>query len=420
MIKNKNLFIYLVIVGILLVTPIVSSFSFDEIFNGITGLFSRLVTGMATPAVGEGCPCGDGTLPSQCSVVEPWLYCYQNEDDICTLVQACEICGNCPESTPYCTLDGGVINGGVCSTSSEGDGICQDGESCSISDCSSQTGNQADCSAGYFCDYGVCTAEIVCGNNIIEGVEVCDGTNLNGQTCISQGFDSGTLACAASCAGFTTSGCQNDVIAEIVEEDNSTDTTGEVSNCGNGRLDSGEECDGSNLGGWSCLELGLYSKSNSLECGNDCLLDLSSCVDEHEDTVNNVTVDTCGGIGGICMNGCIDGYEGSGNSNLDLECQQEFSITSLVCCVSSDTDSSDGSTNPEFSDISSELKESLEEKNEETNQGESWNMGVNEILTSPRAIGGVWIAFVLSAFVVVISSYVHKRFIGRRNQKVYK
>ncbi len=47
----------------------------------------------------------------------------------------------------------------------------------------------------------------VCGNGIIESPEVCDGSNLGGETCQSQGFDGGTLACASNCLSFDTSGC---------------------------------------------------------------------------------------------------------------------------------------------------------------------------------------------------------------------
>lgn len=49
----------------------------------------------------------------------------------------------------------------------------------------------------------------VCGNNLIEGTETCDGTNLAGQTCITQGFVSGTLSCSSGCTGFDTSLCVN-------------------------------------------------------------------------------------------------------------------------------------------------------------------------------------------------------------------
>ncbi len=46
-----------------------------------------------------------------------------------------------------------------------------------------------------------------CGNNVREGTEVCDGTDLAGQTCVSRGFSGGTLACNSQCAGFVTTGC---------------------------------------------------------------------------------------------------------------------------------------------------------------------------------------------------------------------
>ncbi len=47
-----------------------------------------------------------------------------------------------------------------------------------------------------------------CGNNILEApAEVCDGTDLGGATCASQGFTGGTLSCSATCAAFDTSGC---------------------------------------------------------------------------------------------------------------------------------------------------------------------------------------------------------------------
>lgn len=35
----------------------------------------------------------------------------------------------------------------------------------------------------------------VCGNNIREGTEQCDGTDLGGQTCVSRGYAGGTLSC---------------------------------------------------------------------------------------------------------------------------------------------------------------------------------------------------------------------------------
>lgn len=46
-----------------------------------------------------------------------------------------------------------------------------------------------------------------CGNNLREGVELCDGTDLNGQTCVSLGFDGGALGCDNTCTAFDTTAC---------------------------------------------------------------------------------------------------------------------------------------------------------------------------------------------------------------------
>ena len=47
-----------------------------------------------------------------------------------------------------------------------------------------------------------------CGDAIIQTGEECDGPNLNGQTCGSQGFSTGSLSCTASCF-LNTSACTN-------------------------------------------------------------------------------------------------------------------------------------------------------------------------------------------------------------------
>lgn len=57
------------------------------------------------------------------------------------------------------------------------------------------------------CDDGACKP--ICGNNRIESTEVCDGTDLSGQTCASVLIPiySGVLGCNQDCAGFDTSEC---------------------------------------------------------------------------------------------------------------------------------------------------------------------------------------------------------------------
>src|SRR5690242_13529784 len=45
-----------------------------------------------------------------------------------------------------------------------------------------------------------------CGDGVVDADEQCDGSNLDGATCVSRGFASGTLSCTASCH-FDTSQC---------------------------------------------------------------------------------------------------------------------------------------------------------------------------------------------------------------------
>ncbi len=78
-----------------------------------------------------------------------------------------------------------------------------------------------------------------CGNNLIEGAEVCDGTNLNGQTCVSQGFTGGTLSCNAVCSAFVTTACTGGTpvtttFFSVAAEDGRIWENGENGNIGGG------------------------------------------------------------------------------------------------------------------------------------------------------------------------------------------
>ena len=100
-----------------------------------------------------------------------------------------------------------------------GDGICNNGENLTtcFADCQQipicgntlvETGEQ--CDDGNSNNNDACKNDCtdnVCGDGVIyTGVEQCEGTNLGGQTCVSQGFTGGTLSCTASCT-FDTSAC---------------------------------------------------------------------------------------------------------------------------------------------------------------------------------------------------------------------
>ncbi len=105
------------------------------------------------------------------------------------------------------------------------------------------------------CGYNVtaqCTS--TCGNGVVECNEVCDGADLGGETCSSQGCSGGTLACNGTCDGYDTSGCtdcavcDNDGVCELGEDCNGCadciggTTSGAV--CGNGICEAGdgEDC----------------------------------------------------------------------------------------------------------------------------------------------------------------------------------
>ena len=57
-------------------------------------------------------------------------------------------------------------------------------------------------------NWGVCPLAPVCGNNILETGEQCDGSELNGQTCQILGFQGGILSCSAQCT-FDVIQCYN-------------------------------------------------------------------------------------------------------------------------------------------------------------------------------------------------------------------
>lgn len=91
-----------------------------------------------------------------------------------------------------------------------------------------------------------------CGDGVINTTEGedCEGSDLDGKSCQSLGFDTGALVCGADCK-FITTQC--------------------VKRCGNGAIDTGETCDG-DAGVTPCATFGYRS------CSAACQLEGTHCV----------------------------------------------------------------------------------------------------------------------------------------------
>ncbi len=132
----------------------------------------------------------------------------------------------------------------------------------------------ADCSGW---DTTACVIAAVCGNDVVEEGETCDGTDLDGQDCTSLdlGFADGPLACATDCAGWDTAGCTNRL------------------GCGNGVIDPGETCDPPSTCPTWCGDDDLCTADN---LQGDALSCDAACV--------TTPIETCGDGDGCCPDGC--------------------------------------------------------------------------------------------------------------------
>lgn len=240
----------------------------------------------------------------------------------------------------------GCTPGGQCGNDAiDGDEVC-DGTDLDGEDCASQGFDSGALSCDKNCGAFDTSDCQVCGDGSVDGEEACDGVALGGQSCVSQGFDSGMLVCNADCATFDTASCGD---------------------CGNGIIDGTESCDGIEVNGANCIASGYTS--GTLSCAANCTgLDFTSC-----GTCGNGIVDgdelcdgadlgsgTCGGEGfdsgdlacandctsyvtdgcGQCGNGVRDGDEGCDGADLNGATCENLGLTGgdLACAVSCNFD----------------------------------------------------------------------------------
>lgn len=199
---------------------------------------------------------------------------------------------------------------------------CGQDEICSLGELANTTCQDYNYPAGelkcFDCKFDVsgCSNEY-CGDGIIQSpngagtMEVCDSTELLGNTCQDYGYKRGELKCLDSCTNFDVAGCYDDYCGDgIIQRPN-----------GEGVM---EACDGLNVSGLNCQSQGY--DGGLLRCNLGCTgLDTSQCT--YEDPIgctscpgnelgvcnisdcpvthgcNYAQVDLMGGLkGGICVN----------------------------------------------------------------------------------------------------------------------
>jgi len=168
-----------------------------------------------------------------------------------------------------------------------------------------------------------CGAPEGCGDGVQMGVELCDGADLDGETCETLGLGPGLLLCNANCGNFDTALCAP------------------PPDCGDGKRRGAELCDGEDFGAVSCEALGY--RSGALWCSGDCLsIDESACSYECIPDCSGrscgpdpVCGESCGSCAaGTCVNGTCQVSDGGPSCPETMDCAGRACGPDPVCGLS--------------------------------------------------------------------------------------
>ncbi|MCC6751810.1 MAG: PD40 domain-containing protein [Deltaproteobacteria bacterium] len=192
-----------------------------------------------------------------------------------------------------------------------GDQVIGDGESCDGAELGGRTCATEGFASGTLRCSSTCQLDLSacgrCGDGVVGPGEACDGTELGGKTCATQGFEGGSLSCSSACT-LDASKCT-------------------FASCGNGKRDGAEFCEGADLGGASCASAGYTG--GTLACSANCALDTSRCF-KCGDRVKNGT-EACDGqdLGGQT---CASRGFGGGS----LACNADCTFYTAACSTCGD------------------------------------------------------------------------------------
>lgn len=180
---------------------------------------------------------------------DPMLKVTEQEDDWC-IINSIYTCDDYPDELK-CNSDSSLCN--VAPNSAPSGVDCNDPTA--NCDCAWNTGTST-------CEF-TSTSGAVCGNNVIDAGEQCDGTDwgqFTSNSCNKFGFkEGGTLACVE--CKFNTANCIDG-----------------FGSCGDGTIHKGETCDGTNFGPviTGCQDFNDFTDGH-LSCDGICQINTSLC-----------------------------------------------------------------------------------------------------------------------------------------------
>jgi len=234
-----------------------------------------------------------------------------DDGDECTIDVCDEDARACGDTCGWgeCAPPAEICNG----TDDDCDGTPDEGYACvagSSASCPTGCGSTGARACLADCTYDLCApppevcngVDDDCDGACDDGFTCCEGAT---RACSTLGFAAGTAICESGCTGFDTSGC---------------------SNCGNGAIDAGEQCDGTSLGGASCASIGMGFGGGTLRCGSTCAYDTSMCT-----RCGNGSIDAGEQCDGTSLGGASCASIGMGFTGGTLRCTTGCSFDTSMC-----------------------------------------------------------------------------------------